>query len=135
MESLVNIIETVKNNVDELKNQLKKNTKEIAALQQENENIEKNIIMFEKVLVDLNTTRDTEVNKELGKEEKKEPKTKNWQRPVIFIDGKDGSQIEYPSQSEAARELGIKQKTLWNRIAHMDKQHQLKRFGYAFING
>lgn len=61
MESLVSMIETVKNNITELKDKQKKNKRDLSALLEEQKDIEKNIKMFERILEDLNKTRNDEI--------------------------------------------------------------------------
>ena len=137
MVKLVELIEMTKSNIEELKLEKKENEKTLATLMQEQENITKNIAMFEETLKSLTAIKDKEVSKEIKNEEKPKkteskkrrdvPHTKN----VIAYDEKGNKFAEYASEAAAARDLGINPKTLSWRVRKTPIEKQIKLYGFA----
>ena len=140
MESMVNIIKTVEENIKELKMKAKENAKALAALMQEQENIDNNLKMFEKVLEDLTRTKNEEIQVVMAEKPVKEEivmMTKNRgtkQRVAVNAIDEHGDKIaEYQSSVEAATDLKLSAATVCKRVNGMDRNEQIRKFGYALV--
>ena len=140
MESMVNIIGMVKGNLEELAAKKKENAKELARLTQEQENIEKNIKMYKKVLADLEATQKNEIQEELAekpKKEKKKVEKKNTRKPggckipVCAVDEKGETIAEYESYKEAGKDLKISECTVKWRVDKIPIERQIAKNGYG----
>lgn len=141
MESMVNIIGIVKGNLEELAAKKKENAKELARLTQEQKNIEQNIVMFKKVLTDLESTKNNEIQSEMmaekPKKETKKVEKKNTRKPsgckipVCAVDEKGETIAEYKSYKEAGKDLKISECTVKWRIDKIPIERQIAKNGYG----
>lgn len=139
MASLVEMIKTAEESLSMYKEQSKKLTKEIAALMEERENVNKNIDTFEDVVAKLTAIKDNEVRKELGEKpepvnNKPEKKKRGGKMPpmkVVAIDANGDKIAEYRTQTDTARDLNISQASVRNRIFYMSREEQIEKYGFA----
>ena len=143
MKTMVELINEVEQNLAELREAEKKKGKALKALNEEHEAIMANIVMFNKVLEDLNGTKEKEIEQVMngGTNNTPAPAAKKQEKihglieskKVMVIDEKDEKIAEYGSQSEAARDLGIPQATASYMMRKMTKKAQLKKYGFALM--
>ena len=139
METMVTIIETVKKNIVELEERKKENekrkeelNKQFANLEEDNENINSNLLMFRKVLSDLLRTKEEEIQAVMTEtkiEKKTSGKRTTKKVPIALLDENRNKIAEYDSRCSAAKDLGINSNTVLYRTG-IPEDNQLKKFGY-----
>lgn len=153
MTNMVDMIEMAKQNIVELEEMAKKNAKALAALLQEKDNIDRDLSVNRKIVEDLSTIRENEIQVVMAEKPKTmdvavvtKPKKRKYTRkksaasgikglkvPVNAIDEKDTVIAMYKSYSEAAKDLGISQCTVKWRIDNISRERQLEKNGYALV--
>lgn len=140
MKSLVEMIEEAKENIKELEEAEKRTAKSIKNLQEELENITLNKVMFEKVLDDLTSIKNNEIQIVMAEKPQKEnsneiKETKGRIRPIIAIDENNETIASYKNQLEASKDLNINHRTVWYRISNITIEKQIHKYGYALTYG
>jgi transcriptional antiterminator len=116
--------------------------RELDKINEEEKNLQDNVILYHGILDDMTRRLDNEIHViEKGKETPiKEPNALQRSmvraaKKLIAVDEKGIIIAEYKSQHEAALDLGVQYPTISWRVRKMNKNAQLKKFGYALIAG
>lgn len=150
MKTVVELLNDVTLSIKEMEESLKgfsalelKYQREIDKVREERKCVEANISLYKGMLDDLTKRRDNEIQIIEKKAEKPvvevttKVKTGGHLLPkkVILVD-ENGKKVEtYMSQSDASRKLGINSASINYRVRKVDQNTQIKKYGYALIDG
>lgn len=136
MTTMVEMIEQIKQTINELEELKKKNVKARKELEEEAQDIEENLGMWKEALDKMEGVREKEIGMIMADKPAVKKGSKEWLKKatrIIMVDEKGNQVKEYESMSQAEKDLGLKQGTIWYRMKHYTEIEQIDRFTYAFI--